>query len=402
MTEKRLTFRRYKDGDHARPPLQEAIFNGDHSYKCPTYVHRTPPCQGSCPAGEDIRGWLNIARGIEKPPAGMPWQEYAFYRATDANPFPAIMGRVCPAPCEDGCNRNEVEDHVGINAVEHFIGNYALEKQLKLPPAGADTGKKVAIIGSGPAGLACAYQLRRMGHACTIFERHAGLGGMMRYGIPGYRTPRDVLDGEVQRILDMGVDGAHRREDRRGRRARGARTGIRCGLPRTRRSGGKPAGGSRRGPGRQLHQRHRFPRRLQRRPAEARRQPGPGDRRRRHGDGCRRGSPADRPHFSDQRERPARIRGARADRARRGEGGKARRSGCHDRVPPADGKDARDQDGDRAHSSGRGSDSQPRSSRSRWCWMAPITPRRCAWRRSTGQAARWCSRKAASSTSSAT
>jgi NADPH-dependent glutamate synthase beta subunit-like oxidoreductase/Pyruvate/2-oxoacid:ferredoxin oxidoreductase delta subunit len=205
MTEKRLTFRRYKDGDHAPPPLQEAIFNGDHSYKCPTYVHRTPPCQGSCPAGEDIRGWLNIARGIEKPPAGMPWQEYAFYRAADANPFPAIMGRVCPAPCEDGCNRNEVEDHVGINAVEHFIGNYALEKKLKLPPAGADTGKKVAIIGSGPAGLACAYQLRRMGHTCTIFERHPGLGGMMRYGIPGYRTPRDVLDGEIQRILDMGV-----------------------------------------------------------------------------------------------------------------------------------------------------------------------------------------------------
>ena len=169
MNDKVFTFRRYKDGDHARPPLQEAIFNADRSYKCPTYVHRTPPCQGSCPAGEDIRGWLNIARGIEKPPAGMPWQEYAFYRAADANPFPAIMGRVCPAPCEDGCNRNEVEDHVGINAVEHFIGNYALEKRLKLPAPGADTGKKVAIIGSGPAGLACAYQLRRMGHACTIF-----------------------------------------------------------------------------------------------------------------------------------------------------------------------------------------------------------------------------------------
>ena len=205
MTEKLFTFRRYKDGDHEPPPLQEAIFNGDRSYKCPTYVQRTPPCQGSCPAGEDIRSWLNIVRGIEKPPAGMPWQEYAFYRTVDANPFPAIMGRVCPAPCEDGCNRNEVEDHVGINGVEHFIGNYALEKRLKLPPPGPDTGKKVAIVGSGPAGLACAYQLRRMGHACTIFERHAELGGMIRYGIPGYRTPRDVLDGEVQRILDMGV-----------------------------------------------------------------------------------------------------------------------------------------------------------------------------------------------------
>ncbi len=203
---KPFTFRRYKDGDYRVPDLQEAIFNGDHSYKCPTYVHRTPPCQGSCPSGEDIRGWLNIVRGIEKPPAGMSWQEYAFQRLTDANPFPAIMGRVCPAPCEDGCNRNEVEDHVGINSVEHFIGNYALEKKLKLRAAGADTGKKVAIIGSGPAGLACAYQLRRMGHACTIFERQPALGGMLRYGIPGYRTPRDVLDGEIQRILDMGVE----------------------------------------------------------------------------------------------------------------------------------------------------------------------------------------------------
>lgn len=206
MTEKLLTKRRFKDGDNAHLPWQEEIFNADTSHKCPTYVHRTPPCQGSCPSGEDIRGWLNIARGIEKAPGDMPWQEYAFQRVTVANPFPAIMGRVCPAPCEDGCNRNEVEDHVGINAVEQFIGDYALEHQLKLHPAGEDTGKKVAIIGSGVAGLACAYQLRRMGHACTIIEAHDELGGMMRYGIPGYRIPREVLDGEIQRILDLGVE----------------------------------------------------------------------------------------------------------------------------------------------------------------------------------------------------
>ena len=170
MTEKLLTKRRYKDGDSTHRPWQEEIFEADASHKCPTYVHRTPPCQGSCPSGEDIRGWLNIVRGIEKPPADKAWQEYAFNRVTDANPFPAIMGRVCPAPCEDGCNRNEVEDHVGINAVEQFIGDYGLEHQLKLHPAGEDTGKKVAIIGSGVAGLACAYHLRRMGHACTVFK----------------------------------------------------------------------------------------------------------------------------------------------------------------------------------------------------------------------------------------
>ncbi len=206
MNEKTLTQRRFKDGDHTHRPWQEEIFVADTSHKCPTYVHRTPPCQGSCPAGEDIRGWLNIARGIEKAPGEQPWQEYAFSRITDSNPFPAIMGRVCPAPCEDGCNRNEVEDHVGINSVEQFIGDYGLEHQLKLHPAGADTGKKIAIIGSGVAGLACAYQLRRMGHACTVFEAHNELGGMMRYGIPEYRIPRSVLDGEIQRILDLGVD----------------------------------------------------------------------------------------------------------------------------------------------------------------------------------------------------
>ncbi len=206
MNEKLLTRRRYKDGDDAPKPWQEEIFVADTSHKCPTYVHRTPPCQGSCPAGEDIRGWLNIARGIEKAPGDMCWQEYAFSRVTESNPFPAIMGRVCPAPCEDGCNRNEVEDHVGINAVEQFIGDYGLEHQLELHPSGEDTGKRVAIIGSGVAGLACAYQLRRMGHACTVFETHDELGGMMRYGIPGYRIPREVLDGEIQRILDLGVE----------------------------------------------------------------------------------------------------------------------------------------------------------------------------------------------------
>ncbi len=204
-TEK-LTRRRYRDGDNAHLPWQEKIFSGDYSYKCPTYIHRTPPCQGSCPSGEDIRGWLNIARGLEKPPEGMSWQEYAFHRLTRANPFPAIMGRVCPAPCEDDCNRNQVEDHVGMNAVEQFIGDHALEQGFKFPAPPPDTGKRVAIIGGGPAGLACAYQLRRMGHGCTLFETHRELGGMMRYGIPSYRTPHHVLDGEIQRILDLGVE----------------------------------------------------------------------------------------------------------------------------------------------------------------------------------------------------
>ena len=205
MKNEKLTFRRFEDGDHQWGSMAEKIFLEDTSHKCPTYVHRTPPCQGSCPSGEDIRGWLDIVRGIEKPAEGMTMQEYAFRRSTNANPFPSVMGRVCPAPCEDGCNRNEVEDYVGINSVEQYIGDSALEAGFKFA-AGPDTGKKIAVIGGGPAGLAGAYQLRRKGHAVTLFDNHETLGGMMKYGIPGYRTPRNVLDGEINRIVEMGVE----------------------------------------------------------------------------------------------------------------------------------------------------------------------------------------------------
>jgi NADPH-dependent glutamate synthase beta subunit-like oxidoreductase len=202
----KLTFRRFNDGDHDYKRWSDDIFNEDTSYKCPTYVHKTPPCQGSCPSGEDIRGWLQIVRGIEKPPAGVPWQEYAFRRSTDANPFPSMMGRVCPAPCQEGCNRNEVEDFVGINSVEQYIGDHALQAKLSFDKPEQESGKRVAIIGGGVAGMAAAYQLRRHGHGVTIFDERAELGGMSRYGIPGYRMPRDVMDGENQRILDMGVE----------------------------------------------------------------------------------------------------------------------------------------------------------------------------------------------------
>ncbi len=206
MQNDKLTYRRFKDGDSEWGSMAKQIFKEDTSHKCPTYVTRTPPCQGSCPAGEDIRGWLDIVRGIELPPEGVSMKEYAFRRSTDANPFPSVMGRVCPAPCEDGCNRNEVEDRVGINSVEQFIGDSALAEKFTFAKAEKESGKKVAIIGGGPAGLAAAYQLRRIGHACTVFDNHTTLGGMMKYGIPGYRMPRDVMDGEIERITSMGVE----------------------------------------------------------------------------------------------------------------------------------------------------------------------------------------------------
>ena len=208
---RKITFRRYKEWENKVRRLSEKIFQAGWTYKCPTYIQSTAPCQASCPSGEDVRGYLSIVRGMEKPPLGadgkpaMPWQEYAWRRLTEANPFPSVMGRVCPAPCETGCNRNEVDDHVGINSVEHFLGEYAIANNLAYSKTAQPTGKKVAVIGGGPASLSCAYQLVLKGHEVTVFDEHEFLGGMMRYGIPGFRTPRDVLDAEIQRILDLGV-----------------------------------------------------------------------------------------------------------------------------------------------------------------------------------------------------
>jgi len=206
--EPKLTFRRFSEGETEDDwELEEKIFNADQSHKCPTYVHKTPPCQGSCPSGHEIRGWLAIARGMDKPPSeDMAWQEYAFHRMSVANPFPATMGRVCPAPCEAGCNRNEVDDYVGINAVEQYVGDWANDNNVKHPAPQADTGKTIAVIGGGPAGLSAAFFLRLDGHAVTVIEANDKLGGMMRYGIPGYRTPREMLDKEIGRILDLGIE----------------------------------------------------------------------------------------------------------------------------------------------------------------------------------------------------
>lgn len=206
MAEKNFTLRRYKDDDDKISEWNKDVVQNGLSEICPTYVHRTPPCQASCPSGHDIRGWLSIVRGLDKPVGDTTWQEYAFRRMTKSNPFPSVMGRVCPAPCEDGCNRNELEEAIGINAVEQYVGDWALKQNLTHPEPGKDSGKKVAIVGGGCAGLTAAFFLRQQGHACTIFDEYSQLGGMMVFGIPGYRTPRSVLEGEINRIIDMGVE----------------------------------------------------------------------------------------------------------------------------------------------------------------------------------------------------
>lgn len=190
--------------------LDKIVAYGDQSGKCPTYLNRVPPCQNACPAGEDIRGYNNILRGIEKHdrhgnPIEDKWAE-AFYRITEKNPFPSVMGRVCPAVCQTKCNRQYKDETVGINSIEHAIGDYGISKGLKLGSAGPDTGKHVAVVGAGPAGLSAAYQLRLKGHKVTIFEGQSKPGGMVRYGIMGYRVDRNVLDAEIKRILDLGVE----------------------------------------------------------------------------------------------------------------------------------------------------------------------------------------------------
>ncbi|HET6185441.1 MAG TPA: FAD-dependent oxidoreductase, partial [Trebonia sp.] len=121
------------------------------------------------------------------------------------NPFPAIMGRVCYRPCETACNRGQLDEAVGINSVERFLGDEAILREWKLPVAAAQTGKRVLVVGAGPSGLSAAYHLTRLGHSVTIKDAGAEPGGMMRYGIPKYRLPRDILDAEITRVLDMGV-----------------------------------------------------------------------------------------------------------------------------------------------------------------------------------------------------
>ena len=163
----------------------------------PVYLDRLPPCNSQCPAGEDIQGWLFHAES--------GGYEAAWRHLTRDNPFPAIMGRVCYHSCEAACNRGKIDEAVGINSVERFLGDEAVKQGWKLAPPERESGKKVLIVGAGPSGMSAAYHLRKLGHAVTVMDAGPYMGGMMRFGIPKYRLPREVLDAEMQRIVDLGV-----------------------------------------------------------------------------------------------------------------------------------------------------------------------------------------------------
>jgi NADPH-dependent glutamate synthase beta subunit-like oxidoreductase len=164
----------------------------------PVYVDLLPPCNAGCPAGENIQAWLAAARDGEF--------ERAWRLLTEDNPFPAIHGRVCYHPCEDVCNRAELDSPVSVHAVERFLGDLAVSNHWS-PGTGTagPSGKRVLVIGAGPSGLSAAYHLARSGHEVEVRDAGAEPGGMMRYGIPAYRLPRDVLSAEIGRIEAMGV-----------------------------------------------------------------------------------------------------------------------------------------------------------------------------------------------------
>ena len=179
------------------PASSRANKTGSWRVERPVYVDRLPPCNNACPAGENIQQWLYRAESGD--------YQAAWRQLMDDNPLPAVMGRVCYHPCETACNRAQLDEAVGINSIERFLGDHAIEKGWRVEAGGVDSGKRVLVVGAGPSGLSAAYQLRRLGHAVTIVDAAAAAGGMMRYGIPTYRLPRAVLDAEIQRILDLGV-----------------------------------------------------------------------------------------------------------------------------------------------------------------------------------------------------
>jgi NADPH-dependent glutamate synthase beta subunit-like oxidoreductase len=175
----------------------------------PRPVEKMAPCLGACPAGNDVRAWVGVV--AQRAKTGLPVEaalDEAWRMVVARNPLPSVMGRVCPHPCEEQCNRKEKDGAVAVNSLERYLGDWGVERGLGLPvlaPPGSHA-ERIAVVGAGPAGLSCAYQLARRGYPVTVFEGLPEAGGMLRYGIPDYRLPRAVLDAEIRRIAALGVE----------------------------------------------------------------------------------------------------------------------------------------------------------------------------------------------------
>ncbi|MFC1705806.1 NAD(P)-binding protein [Planctomycetota bacterium] len=181
---------------------------GHDSGKRPHHVDKLPPCIDICPAGNQVRRFVTtLAQAENLGKSSDQAFEEAWHIYTETNPFPAVLGRICPHPCESGCNRKEVDSGVGVNKIERTIGDFGLEKGLKLQKiTDEQRPEKIAVVGAGPAGLSCAYQLARRGYPVTVFEASEKAGGMLLWGIPRYRLPEDVLAREIRKVADLGVE----------------------------------------------------------------------------------------------------------------------------------------------------------------------------------------------------
>jgi len=170
---------------------------GSWKFAEPQFIDRSSPCNQQCPAGEDITGYMYLA--------GQERFDEAWQLIMEENPFPATMGRVCFHTCEDTCNRKDHDEALAIHTVERFIGDYGLSNGLKVDSK-ENKDKKVAVVGAGPGGLSAAYHLRKIGYRVHVFDLNEKPGGLLRYGIPSYRLPKHVIDGEIGRLYDMGIE----------------------------------------------------------------------------------------------------------------------------------------------------------------------------------------------------
>ncbi|MGB5065391.1 MAG: NAD(P)-binding protein [Candidatus Competibacter sp.] len=191
MTDKPINMTRPLDLTHEKHNV------GPQRIQRPIYADLLPTCNNACPAGENIQGWLTHAQAGRFKEA---WQTL-----TQDNPMPSVHGRVCYHPCESNCNRAKLDSSVSIHAVERFLGEMALRENWQFEITVPPSGKRVLVVGAGPSGLSAAYHLTRLGHTVEIHEAGPMAGGMMHFGIPSYRLPRDVLDAEIKRIENMGV-----------------------------------------------------------------------------------------------------------------------------------------------------------------------------------------------------